>query len=237
MTRTDADKQRTIDRLTLAAKPSQDGTLYVRAATACRIIGVCDGQRGRWEKSGKIKARRFRVTPRRGASIGIVVVWPLDQVIACAKERRSLTERKWSQADDNKLIDGLGVVRVEVLAKRLGRTIRAVQNRSVRLGITVWSNGGKLSTGTVAQICGRSQSAVNAWCMRKGLVYKRLPGRRGDKLIKPENLYAFLTSRPKIWDGLSEASRRQIERMARDVAAPQPSTQSVRVPRVHRRAA
>jgi len=45
MPRTDANKQQIIDLLCAAANPASDGTLYIRAATAVKIIGVGSGPR------------------------------------------------------------------------------------------------------------------------------------------------------------------------------------------------
>jgi len=235
MTRTDAHKQTIIDRLTDAAKPSANGDLYIRASRACKIARVGYGQRWQWEQTGKIKARRFRVEPRCGATIGVVVAWPLAQVTECVRLHRPMSLIRWSDREDSLLLKLLGRQKVSRVAEQLQRSVPAVRKRAAILGVNTRTNVGLMTTGTVAALCHRSRTAVGYWCLRGGLKFSRLPGTKGEKMIKPENLYAFLMSRPTIWSGLRESSRKRIELMAKDVLAPgRDKSKSAPEPRVYR---
>jgi hypothetical protein len=245
MPRTDAttpgtpDKQQIIDALTAAAKPASDGTLYIRACVACKIIGVGPGSQSMWERRGKIAPTRFRVPPRQGASMGVVVAWPLDQVIWYVKQRIPASERVWSERDDNYLLESLGKLSLDAIARELGRTINAVQCRGYDLGVNMHTNAGKLTTGDIAGLCRRTRQAVQLWCSRGDLRYTRLPMGRGDKLIDPADLIAFLKRNPKIYNGLPDASRRRLERMTTEVATPvkKAKAEPHPGPRVYRRCA
>ncbi len=246
MTRTDADnpqsprnprnprKQKIIDALKAAAKPSSTGELYLRPTQACKIIGATYAQITRWERDGKIKPLRFRVTPRRGASMGIVVAWPLPQVIACAKTFRPMRERCWSDQDQEYLLDQVGRKPMRDIAKHLGRSINAVQMRCRELGISRRTNQGLMTTGETASVCRRTRQAVNLWCMREGLKFRRLSDGHRDKMINPVDLAAFLKARPLLWSRLPEAARRTVERMAEKVVLPARPSKQTYSPRVHR---
>ena len=234
MKRTDADITKIIAELTAAAKPSSTGELYLRPAQACKIIGATIAQTTRWERSGKIKPLRFKVTPRRGASRGVVVAWPLPQVIACARAFRPMRERCWSDQDQEYLLEQVGRKPMRDIAKHLGRSLNAVQMRCRELGITRRTNQGLMTTGEVAGVCRRTRAAVNLWCTKEGLKYRRLSDGHRDKMIDPEDLAAFLKSRPLLWSRLPEAARRSVERMADKVVLPARPAKQPRAPRVYK---
>ncbi len=201
-----------IDQLTAASVVAEDGRRLIRAATACRIIGVREGQRAQWERRGVIRARRYRVRPRCGASLGVVVAWPLEDVIRAVRTRQRYLARRWSPADDDYLLEHLGKVHERVIARKLGHSVAAVRKRAYQLGTNRRCNTGLLTTGQAAALCRRTRQAVRLW-LDRGLRYSRLPGGHREKMIDPADLLKWLRAHPTIWQRLPEASQRALQRM------------------------
>jgi hypothetical protein len=239
MPRTDADKQKIIEQLTAAAKPAGNGTLYIRACVACKIIGVKTLQGSAWQRLGKIKAIKCRVSVTRITPFGKATFWPLDQAIACARQYMELAYHPWTEAEDEELLASLGVNSIKEIAAKLGRSPMAVKQRGYRLGVTMHNNAGKLTVGQVAGLCRRSRNAVRVWCTRRGLKHTRLLDAGGAYMIDPADLLTFIDAHPKIGEHLPEAARRTIKRMAFKPATPSKKTKPAPDPgpRVYRRCA
>jgi len=203
-----------IRRLIDASVLAEDGCRYVRAGTACRIIGVGGGCQYAWEHDGHIQGRRLRVPISRKASHGLVVAWPLEQVIAKALRYRSQSDRSWTQPNDDFLVEHLGSIGYVEAARRLRRTIPSVHQRAQRLGIGLYSVDGAYIACQLADMLGVHPNSIQYWCEACGLKHRHSPTQKRTRLIDLSDVMAFFARRPDIWSHLHEDIRRSFQMMA-----------------------
>ena len=196
------------------ASVEHDGERFIRASVAARIIGIGPGMQTRWIKDGHVVPRRFQVPRGRKAPRGIVTAWPLNQTIERARAYRPQSERSWSEQEIDELAESIGTLRIEKIAQRLGRSVGAVRDKMMELGINQRNAQGFMTTGQIAKLCGVSREAVQQWCLRSSppLKFRRSPAQDRVKLIDPEDLVAFLRQHPAILNKKSWTIQRRIER-------------------------
>lgn len=202
--------------LTDAAHPAEDGTLYVRAFIAAKIIGITPSVQSAWIRDRRIKPLRLSVPPSQTASRGFITAWPLDQAIACARRYWTQGRRKWTMAEDDYLADKLGTWSAKRIARMLGRTEDGVRQRSTYLGITPRNAQGKLTTGEVARLCDVSRECVQYWIFKMAtpLRYRRTATRDRAKVITADAIRIFFRDNPAVFDRLSKTARRRVENYA-----------------------
>jgi hypothetical protein len=190
-----------------------DGVRVVRQAHAMRIL--TDGRR-RWPHTRD--ANRFRrvVTeghPGPSGSRRQRVYLHLEDCIADAARRDF---RPWTAHEDDQLLEAIEGRSLEYAARQLGRSRSACQQRLHRLGLTVASAGGWLTTGDVARLVGHSRQAIQNWCSR-GLPVRRMKNRRGDRLICRDALCRWLRKNPEILAGIGPLHRRRLKLSVHDL--------------------
>ena len=73
-------------------------------------------------------------------------------------------KKRWTIDEDNYLEEKWGLMKVEKIAKKLGRGIRAIEHRAITLGLGgVYSTGEALMASEVAEIVGVYKSTVCNW--------------------------------------------------------------------------
>jgi hypothetical protein len=185
------------------AVADDDGSRWVRAATVARLLGRSQSVIQSWERAGWIACRRIRIRPRNGAPTGTLALLPLEAVLAILRDRYQPAEsRRYTEREDDLLMQWLGDRTVEQIARRLGRTVNSVRARAGELGLTPRSNQGLLTVGEVARRLGRTRVAVLTW-VGDWLPARRAPGRDRAWLIDPADLARLIRLRRQIMTRLS----------------------------------
>ncbi|MEM7626546.1 MAG: hypothetical protein AAF333_13200 [Planctomycetota bacterium] len=196
-----------ITRRLTEASAMHDGVRYVRASVACKTLGLADSFRWSWERRGLIQPLRLRCPRSRAASRGVVVAWPLDQVIDAYAAGRP---RAYTAKEIEFIQEKTGVLPLDAIAERLGRSAASVRDKQGQLGLTRRNAQGLLTTGEAARLCGRTRAAVNDWCLRMGLRYERLGSGQREKLIDPADLAVFLKARPRVFGRLTPKAQQRV---------------------------
>jgi len=190
-----------------AAAVTVNGVKVVRQATAMRVL--TNGRR-HWPHTRDVgRFRRVVIEDHPGPNgphrQGVYL--HLDDCVADAS-RRNL--RPWTAHEDDQLLELIEGRSLDYAARQLGRSRHACQQRIHRLGLTVASAGGWLTTGRVARLVGHSRQAVQKWCDR-GLPHRRMKNRRGDRLISRNALCQWLKKNRDILAGIGPLHRRRLK--------------------------
>lgn len=105
--------------------------------------------------------------------------------------------KHWTPAEDEYLSDHSGIQSNRVIAWHLGRTVKAVRNRSHKLGISVWHN--VYSARLLATELNRDHSTVMQWYRKGWLLGKVADWGRGflnsPMIFQEDDVVAFLKSK------------------------------------------
>lgn len=97
-----------------------------------------------------------------------------DPTRPCRDQRR----RIWSQAETAYLLEWVGHKCIALIARYLGRSVRAVEHRMHYLGLSVLANQGLLSTGLVQCELGTKSKQPIYTAIRRGLLTPHRPEQR-----------------------------------------------------------
>lgn len=112
---------------------------------------------------------------------------------------RSIRPPRWTTQEDRFLQENLGVLTLEEIAARLGRSVNGVKIRQVRQQFAAPSKRpGWLTGHQVARILGVDIHPVCALAGRSLIPLRRLPGERGILTISKVTLYRWATN-PEHW--------------------------------------
>jgi DNA-binding Lrp family transcriptional regulator len=99
-------------------------------------------------------------------------------------------QRRWTPKEDQFLLENVGHHSFEYIAKKLGRTPKAVERRLTRLGaLNVKREGGWLSGHQLAQALGVDEHVIYRWRDQHGLPLKKKKLHYSKKRIKTPHYY------------------------------------------------
>ena len=201
-----------VERLEAAAV-EVGGRQLIRAAKAAKIIGCNAGMQTGWIRHGRITPARCRVKPSQTSPSGWVTGWPLIQAINCGLSYRRIS-RPWTEAEEGRLMELLGTIPIQQVARKLGRTVCAVRHHYCHLGVNEDNAQGLMTVGVVADLCGVQSVTVRKWCntRKPPLGHTRLPSKRRQYMVSMDSLAVFFGRHPDKFDRLSKPARRRIER-------------------------
>lgn len=120
--------------------------------------------------------------------------------IRCYASRNKIpNNRYWRKEEINYMMEKFGVMTIEGIARKLGRTEVSVESKIERCNMgSLISNVDGLCISEVARLVGRDRTGITkTWIRRYGLkTYKK--GKY--KVIKEKDLINFMKSNPKLWD-------------------------------------
>lgn len=203
--------QQLIDQLT-AASVEIDGQRWVHAARAMRIIGCPRQTYCNWQTYRGLRVKQLRCDRSRRTPSGRLVALHLADLLACLG--RYSPRPNWTEDQDEQLAELYGRQKVQTVARKLGRSLRAIKYRACELGLTLKDAQGLLTAAEAARMLGVSSGRVSCWCTKCSppLKHRRVPARRSYYQIDPADLHAFLVSRPDLRERISPLA---LERLAR----------------------
>lgn len=116
-------------------------------------------------------------------------------------KKKKLKIPRWTEEEEEYLLDSYGTVPMFKLMKKLKRTEEAIISKMKKLegyqNVSTYS--GLLSTAEVADVLGVSQKTINLWIRTQGLPALRAKATRKDDvlgrlLLNPDNVWEWLAS-------------------------------------------
>ena len=111
------------------------------------------------------------------------------------------SNKKWTIEDDMFLEAHWGSMRVSTLAKRIGRSVRAVEHRAIALELGgMYEGSGHLNISDIVNMLGVCKSTVGKWIKNNGLKAKRVCLKKQPVYtIVMEDFIDWLRENPKKW--------------------------------------
>lgn len=111
------------------------------------------------------------------------------------------TNKRWTIEEDMTLEIHWGNYKVSTIAKKLGRSVRAIEHRAVALGLGGMIGGsGHLGVPDVVDMLGVNKSTVWKWIKTGGLKARKvILKKKGFYIITMEDLINWLRENPKRW--------------------------------------
>ncbi len=193
-----------------AAAVEIDGSMWVRANTALRILNLSSGWYGALPRKWCVSELRRPARRSRGASRGIEIFWLLDALLRFAAMREAVrTRRRWTAREDQHLASLLVDCPVAEAARRLRRPVGAVRNRVPRLGGLrgLWLKAGYLTSGDLLRLTRkRSYGTIRRW-RSMGLAATRAPVGK-DMLFRLPELRTFFINHQSLLITMDPAARK-----------------------------